>query len=80
MPEQHVGFGKRGTRKELAAKQSVGVCPIRGLVCYATRSAAKKAVKSIVSKGKGNTERWDSPGRDLHEYQCGHCDFWHLGR
>ncbi len=80
MPEQHVCRGKKSTRKALAARQSVGICPFRGLVSYATRTAARKAVKSILSKGKGNTMGANSHGRDLHEYQCGHCDHWHLGR
>jgi lipopolysaccharide biosynthesis regulator YciM len=77
MPERHVCLGEKATRKKLAAQKSIGICPVRGLVRYASRSAAKQAVKSIISKGKGNIIQ--SQGRELHEYRCQKCGNWHVG-
>jgi hypothetical protein len=79
MPEHHVGQGVKATRKSLNKRKTIGVCPKRGLACYASRQAARKAVKSILAQGRGNTIEALYPGRGLHEYQCQTCNHWHIG-
>lgn len=77
MPENHVDLGTKSTRKILATKKTMGVCPNRAKVCYGSRKAARKAVKEHRARGNGYSK--GAPGRDLHEYSCDICGHWHIG-
>lgn len=74
MSERHVGLGEKFKRR-IDPRKGVGVCPLRGLVQYQSRSAAKKAAKGILSAGRGVGH-----GEGLHEFQCQTCHQWHLGK
>jgi hypothetical protein len=73
MPERNVGQGTYPSRSANRKNGTDGVCSVRALVKYASRKAARKALKSILASGRKSYQTGT-----FHEFQCPTCGGWHL--